>query len=329
MTIDLAVLTEGPDGPSARHRWGYPARHLAEEGIRVRLLPVEPREARPESFRAAAEANLVVVHRKLFRLPDLVRLRREIRRGFVFDLDDAVMYRPSGRRRQWSLMRSLRFARTMRQSLLFLPGNAYLESRAPRRVPTLIRPTPIEVSRHEPRDSWPEAGRVIGWIGTRATMPYLAAAGPALAELSRTRGDLVLRVIGPEAAAIDGVRVEHVRWTEDGEAAAIREIDVGILPLPDDPWTRGKCSFKALQYMASGVPVVASPVGMNRDVVRDGETGFLAADAGEWTARLDLLLGDRGLREAMGRAGRRRAEEVYSNEVLTPALAAAIRGLAR
>jgi glycosyltransferase involved in cell wall biosynthesis len=264
-----------------------------------------------------------VVHRKLLRLPDLVRLRRRAR--IVYDLDDAVMYRPTGRRRQWSVMRGLRFSRMVRQSLLYIAGNEYLAERAPRLARTLVRPTPVDVPRYAPREDWPERGRVVGWIGTGSTLPYLRAVGPALAELAEQRENLVLRVIGPVPPEFPGVAVEHVPWTEESEAGALRELDVGILPLPDDRWTRGKCAFKALQYMAAAVPVVASPVGMNREVVREGVTGYLASTGRDWVSFLGRLLDGPTLRETMGGAGRRRVSEEYSTEALTPPLAEALR----
>jgi glycosyltransferase involved in cell wall biosynthesis len=265
-----------------------------------------------------------VVHRKLLRWPDLAALRRRNRR-LVFDLDDAVMFRATGRRRQRSFLRAWRLSRMLRRSFLFLAGNSYLASWAPRRLPVVLRPTPVEPGRFRPRSEWPERANVVGWIGTAATLPYLRGLLPALRELARRRSDLVLRVVGPEPEGLEGPSVEHVPWTEEGEAGALASLDVGVLPLPDDPWTRGKCAFKALQYMAAGLPVVASPVGMNGEVVADGATGFLATEPGEWVERLDALLDDAGSRETMGRAGRARVEERWSHETLTPPLARTLR----
>lgn len=331
MTLSVAVLTEDPDGPSARHRWARAAPYLSEAGVEVALHPVEPKTERPAALRAAAAADLTVIHRKLFRLPDLVRLLRVTRkRGkrIVYDLDDAVMYRPSGRRRQVSILRGLRFSRTVRKCSLYLAGNEYLLSRAAQRVRGVIQPTPVEVARHPVRGDWPERGTTVGWIGTEATLPYLRAVAGPLAEVAAARGDLVLRVIGPEPEPMPGVRVEHVPWSDGTEAEAIRALDVGILPLPDDRWTRGKCAFKALQYMAAGLPVLASPVGVNRDVVVEGKTGFLPKGPGEWAGRLGRLLGDAALRESMGRAGRAHVEERYATSVLAAKLAARLKAVA-
>jgi glycosyltransferase involved in cell wall biosynthesis len=333
--IRVAVLTEDPEGPSARHRWRYPAPYLAREGIDVTLHAVQPPARRTEAFAAAREADLTVVHRKMFRWLDLRRLsaavrgERGTRRRLVYDLDDAVMYRPSGRRRQVSFLRRLRFARNVGQASVFLAGNAYLKSQAPQRVPAAIVPTPVDLPRYRPRTEWPERGRVVGWIGTAATLPYLEGIAPALRELAARRGDVVLRVIGPAAPEIEGVVTDPVPWSEETEADSLRGIDVGILPLPDDRWTRGKCAFKALQYMATALPVVASPVGMNAEVVADGETGRLATTTAEWVAALDSLLDDAASRETMGGAGRERAAGEYATEVVAARVAAILSGHVR
>jgi len=327
--ISIKVLTEDPEGPSVRHRWLLAAPRLATYGIEIEILPVEPAGLRGETFERAAEADLVVIHRKLFRFPDLYRLMRICQGRLVYDLDDAVMYRPTGRKRQGSFFRSIRFFRTLRRSHLFLAGNKYLVSRSPGRMRTFLRPTPVELENYTAKDEWPERGTVIGWIGTESTRKYLDNLSPVLAELCAARDDLVFHLIGPEPGDWPGVNVTHIPWSEDSEAAALRQLDIGILPLPDDPWTRGKCSFKALQYMAAGVPAVVSPVGMNRDAVEDGVTGFHAESGGDWIRRLTELLDDRDLRRSMGQAGRERVAERYSHEALTGPLAGVLRRTVR
>jgi glycosyltransferase involved in cell wall biosynthesis len=332
MTVRVAVLTEDPEGPSARHRWTYPARHLAKEGIEIRLHAVQPRTVRAAAFAAAAAADVTVIHRKMFRFLDLLRLVRAVRgknRRLIYDLDDAVMYRPSGRFRQWSFLRRVRFARTVRQCSVFLAGNEYLKSQAPVRVPCTVIPTPVDVSRYEPRDEWPERGRIIGWIGTESTARYLDVVAKPLAELAASRTDLVFRVIGPEPRDLPGIAIDHVPWTEESEAAAIRTLDVGILPLAYDRWSRGKCAFKALQYMAAGLPVVASPVGMNTEVVTEGVTGHHAAGDPAWVESIAGLLDDADRRRGFGAAGRARVEERYSIEAVSSLLAPILEGQAR
>ena len=224
--ISLVVLTEDPIGPSVRHRWTLAAPGLAAHGIETKILPVEPAGLRAKSFDRATDADLVVIHRKLFRLPDLHRLMRTCRGRLVYDLDDAVMYRATGRKRQWSFFRTMRFLRTLRRSHLFLAGNDYLVSRSPRRCRVFLRPTPVELGNYTVRDDWPQQGTIVGWIGTESTRQYIDGIQNALAELCAAREDLVFHLIGPEPGDWPGVKVKHIPWSEEGEAAALRNLDV-------------------------------------------------------------------------------------------------------
>jgi glycosyltransferase involved in cell wall biosynthesis len=127
--------------------------------------------------------------------------------------------------------------------------------------------------------------------------------------------------VADAAPELPGVPVESVPWTEAGEADALRRMDAGLMPLRDDPFSRGKCGFKLLQYAATGIPAVASPVGANTAIVEHGRTGFLAATEGEWEEALRRLAGDPALRARTGAAARRLAEERWSAAVLAPPLA--------
>jgi glycosyltransferase involved in cell wall biosynthesis len=126
--------------------------------------------------------------------------------------------------------------------------------------------------------------------------------------------------------SLPGVPLEVVPWSEAGELASLRTLDVGVMPLPDSPWERGKCGFKLIQYMAAALPVVASPVGANRDIVVDGETGFLAGSQDQWLDALRTLRASADLRDHMGRAGRRRVEGNYSVQAITPRLLDVLAG---
>jgi glycosyltransferase involved in cell wall biosynthesis len=160
----------------------------------------------------------------------------------------------------------------------------------------------------------------LGWLGTEGNLPFLELVRPALVELRERGRSFELEVISGATPHWPELSVKHVPWSLEGAAPALAELDIGLAPLPDTLWTRGKCGFKVIEYMASGLPVVASPVGAAREIVVHGETGFLAGDVGAWVDHLDSLLIDAALRRRLGGAGRRRVQERYCTDVAVSAL---------
>lgn len=189
-------------------------------------------------------------------------------------------------------------------------------------------PPSLDTERIRPAPPAPREGPlVIGWTGTFSSRAYLDTLAPALRRL-RQRLPFVLRVIGNFDYAMDGVDVDVVRWSAEREAEDLQSLDIGIYPLPDDPWTRGKAGLKIIQYHAAGLPVVASDVPLSRRQVADGESGFLVADDLGWVDRLERLARDPALRARMGAAGRAVAVATYDTRVVAglyrSALAAAL-----
>jgi glycosyltransferase involved in cell wall biosynthesis len=159
---------------------------------------------------------------------------------------------------------------------------------------------------------------VVGWIGSHSTTKYLRGLLPILAQVHR-RHPFSLYVVGTDSAvAADGMTVQSARWALDREVADFQRCDVGVYPLWDDRWSLGKCGFKAIQFMACGVPVVAAAVGVNCEIIEDGVNGFLAADEREWAEKLSMLLTDGDLRASMGAAARRTIEDRYSLAINAP-----------
>lgn len=240
---------------------------------------------------------------------------------YVLDYDDAIFHNYDLHsnpcvRRLWGR----RIDRLMAGARLVVVGNEYLAQRArdagaPR---VEVVPTVVDLDRYGLAQSAARARPTIVWIGSPATVPYLTALSAPLQALAR-QVEFTLRVIGGRLE-IPGVDVECLAWSEDGEVAQIAECDIGIMPLSDTPWSRGKCGYKLIQYMACGLPVVASPVGVNRNIVREGENGFLAAASQDWLGRLGQLLLDTSLRQALGRNGRQRVEREYCLQEVAPRL---------
>ncbi|MBK8809912.1 MAG: glycosyltransferase [Acidobacteria bacterium] len=160
----------------------------------------------------------------------------------------------------------------------------------------------------------------VGWSGSFSTVQHLDTIRDVLQELSREK-DFRLRVIGTGSYEIEGINAEAVPWRSETEISDLSHIDIGIMPLPDDAWSKGKCGLKALQYMALGIPTICSPVGVNSTIIKDGINGFLAASKTEWVEKLKRLLDSRELRLRLGREGRRTVEQEYSAHVQAPRVA--------
>lgn len=283
---------------------------------------------RAAQFAAARRADLIWVHKELFPFAPGVVEASVTRIGppVVYDMDDAIFHNYDLHRQ--GAVRSLlggRFETMLSRAAAASCGNAYLRDYAARfcRVAEVI-PTTLDTDIYRPAtDAGARPVPVIGWIGSPTTWPYMAPLVPMLEELVRA-GRATVRIVGSGA---DPARFPHftlVDWREDREVEEIQRMDIGVMPLTDDPWSRGKCGYKLIQYMACGLPVVASPVGVNGDMVR-GENGRLATTPEEWRAALDELIGDPALRRRMGTAGRQVAERDYSLAAHAPRLVALLR----
>lgn len=245
------------------------------------------------------------------------------RMPYVMDFDDAIFLNYD---LHWlPLVRFVyrqRIDRLMKNSNLVIVGNRYLAGRATsvgaRRVEVIS--TVIDRDRYMPKLRYSAATKPrIVWIGSPSTVQYLLDLTEPLRAMTK-RQSFTLRVIGGGAFTMPEVDVESLPWTEDTEPSLIAECDVGVMPLRDTQWEQGKCAYKLIQYMACGLPTVASPIGANRDVVIEGETGFFADTACAWVEKLELLLCDAGLRQRLGQAGRVRVEAKYCLQQTAPRL---------
>lgn len=254
-----------------------------------------------------------------------VWLERLLLRGkpYVLDFDDAIFHNYDLHRLAWvRRIYGKRIDRLMAGSRLVVAGNRYLADRAvvagARWVEVI--PTVVNLVRYAAKQMYSVAAmpRIV-WIGSPSTVQYLLELAVPLGALA-TRQPFTLRVVGGGAITMPGVDVEVVAWSADTEAVAIAECDVGIMPLHDTPWEQGKCAYKLIQYMACGLPTVASPIGANREVVIEGETGFFANSQQEWVDALATLLDDAGMRQRLGQAGRARVEAEYSLQQIAPRL---------
>jgi glycosyltransferase involved in cell wall biosynthesis len=254
---------------------------------------------------------------------------RKVDVPYVVDYDDAVFHRYDSHG-SW-LIRSLlgrKIDAVMRHSALVVAGNDYLADRATaagaRRVE--IVPTVVDLTRYAVVQSAANDPLVVGWIGSPATIRYLSAIAPVFESLYKECRVRFVAVGGSDEA-VSKLPIEARPWLEDTEVRSIQSFDIGIMPLPDSPFERGKCGYKLIQYMACGLPVVASPVGVNKKIVEHGVNGFIAQEMHEWKQALRLLLSDQLLRRRMGSNGRDRVEKWYSLQVQAPRLELLMRGV--
>jgi len=248
---------------------------------------------------------------------------------YVVDYDDAVFVTYNeGRPAIVRVLLGEKIASLMQSAALVIAGNQYLAGYArdagAAKVETV--PSVVDLDRYPIRSRETKDVFTIGWIGSPANSKHLRLVGDAVASICRAGGAKLLVVGGWQTDLQDGVIVDYAPWSEETEIEQLHGFDVGIMPLEDGPWESGKCGLKIIQYMAAGLPVVASPVGVNADLVQHGVNGFLAESTSDWKAALVTLRDDPTLRERMGGIGRQRVMQEYCLQVTGPRMARLLAG---
>jgi glycosyltransferase involved in cell wall biosynthesis len=241
---------------------------------------------------------------------------------YVVDYDDAAFHRYDMHR--LGLIRHLlgdKIDKVMRLSSMVIAGNSYLASRArsagARRVEVL--PTVVDLNRYPRPTKSSHEDFVIGWIGSPATAHYLQLLEEVFHRVTRWENASIC-FVGSGPLPQTSERAQIMDWSENTEVRLLQSFNVGIMPLPNGPWEQGKCGYKLVQYMASGLPVVASPVGINKDIVEPGRNGYLAAGTEEWLASLQALWKNQDLCSQLGQEGRKKVEARYSLQITAPQL---------
>lgn len=273
-------------------------------------------------FRAVKEFDLVWIEKEAFPWMPYVLEKLFLKKtSYILDYDDAVFHNYD---LHCNFLVRFFFGKKhdnlMKYSTLVTGGNSYLTHRAKEAGATWIEnlPTVIELQRYQvvAESLKYNSPTKIVWIGSPTTVKYLYLLESSFIELAK-KFDFELHVIGGNCS-MPGVKIKCHPWQEDTEASAIATCDIGIMPLLDSPWEKGKCGYKLIQYMACGLPVVASAIGANCDIVDDGQNGFLASSPDEWFTALSSLLGSPALRQKMGRIGRSCVENRYCLERTGP-----------
>ena len=361
MTLRVAALVPYAldTTPSQRFRLEQWAPHLVEHGVDVSFLPFADEHLtrllrQPGRFGEKVRGILAAGRRQGRRLKTIDRVdayvihraaslvgppsieRRLARSGIpiVYDFDDAIyeLHTSSVNRGFGWLKFPRKTAQICEMSRLVTVGNAFLAEFASRHSRSVhIVPTSVDTARFRPRtegDDHPHDGPsrtiVVGWAGSSTSQAHLEAHAEVLAEAQR-RFRFELRVFSDRRPNLPGVVTVWRPWSREREVEEIAAFDIGIMPMPDDRWSRGKCALKALLCMAVGLPTIVSPVGANREVVDNGANGLWASTPEEWYGAFGRLIDDPKERGRLGRAARRRVEERYSAAACAARFAAALR----
>lgn len=340
----LALTRYGRAGASSRIRFLQFLPHLEQHGVFVDIAPLLRDTYLTRLYAGAGRAiteiaidylrrilhlfkvkqyDLLWIEKELFPdLPSWVETwlnRLGIR--YVVDYDDAIFHNYDLSRNPLRRCLAEKIDSVMRSASVVVCGNRYLADKAQLAGSKAVEilPTVVDLDRYSVRPAESSSFLTIGWIGSPATAKYLSLVAPSLRLLAE-KFPLKLCVIGAKAE-VDGVEVVSRQWSELSEVRDIQSFDIGIMPLEDSPWERGKCGYKLIQYMACGIPVVGSPIGVNQEIVRHGENGYLASTPDEWVAALSDLIADSARRNHMGTVGRRLVEQEYCVQVVAPKLA--------
>jgi glycosyltransferase involved in cell wall biosynthesis len=242
-----------------------------------------------------------------------------LHKKIIYDFDDAIWLtdKKNESRIEHYLRHRSKVSRICKWSYKTSCGNSYLADYAKKfsqRV--IINATTIDTMKLHNPELYPEISSpkriVIGWTGSHSTLKYIDSIVPVIQKLQAAYSFVDFLVIANRKPDLNILRMEFIEWKKGTEAEDLLKIDIGIMPLPDDDWSRGKCGFKALQYMAMKKPCVASPVGVNLEIIEHGINGFLAESPEEWYNHLENLVCDKNLRQRVGEAGRKKIIENYS-----------------
>ncbi len=326
MPMNIVFLTSGPETPASRFRVQQYLPYLEEAGHQCSVFPSRPAkyqgwrwlgnrlsEGPRALFRlldltriAATRPDVVVLERELFSsgFRQLEKLLHRIASCLVLDVDDGLF-----------VLHPEKFALLVEMSDLVIAGNELLRRRIAERHPAVeLLPTCLDLRRFTRRPAESSDLLTIGWTGTAGNYPSLSSVLPALRRLA-TRHRFRLLLIAerpPLELDLTGLQVEFLPWRQITEIEDLHRIDLGIMPLEETEWNRYKCGLKLLQYMAAGIPAVASPVGVNAEIVQHDRNGLLAASGEQWEACLDRLLTSAELRHRLADEGRTTVEQGFS-----------------
>ncbi len=329
--MKIIFLTASPRTPSTRYRVLQNLAVWRKLGLEVEAVPLpQNNRKRLQLLFRLPGYDVVVLQKRLLHRHSLFLLRRFCRK-LVYDFDDAVMYSDSNRGEFFSPRKEARFTAVARAADLLVAGNDYLarEARKARGRRVAVVPTGVDCEYFRPPGERrpPFHPLTLGWIGSRPNLLYLEALAEPLNRLYEKRRDFTLKVVCDSFPQGFACPVKKVAWSAASEVRELQSCDIGLMPLSEDPWTKGKCAFKLLQYMACGLPAVASENEVTRKIVTPGKNGFLARDAAEMVMLVGRLLAEPEKLAVIGNAARNSLIGRYDHETVARAYAELLAGL--
>ena len=308
--MNLLIVTNNPNRASFRQRIGVYLDIFRHNGINCEVAKLPACFlARRNLFKHAADFDGVFLHKKKLNFFDAIWLRRYSKK-IIYNFDDAIMYSDKIPDRD-SRSHFIPFRRSVKLADMVITGSEHLAEHTRKFNPN-VTVLPIGLKVGDYKLDCPAKGdnkiRLV-WIGSKSTLGYLVELKPALEEIGSRFDNVVLRIVCDEFFDLRNTLVEKRLWSMETRAIDLATSEIGLAPLPDNRFTRGKCSFKVLEYSSAGLPVVASPIGTNAEYVKDGATGFLVTDTRQWVDRITELIENPILRKRMGREGRAHAEK--------------------
>ena len=269
-------------------------------------------------LKSVKDYDIVFIQREAFLLGTVYFERKisEVGVPIIFDFDDAIweVNRAGGNKALSFLKKPDKTSQILSLSSAVIAGNRYLADYASKFNPNVtVIPTTIDTTYHYPKVMNQKV--VIGWTGTFSTFPYFENLIPLLSRIKKKHAEVEFKIIVDFDLEIPELGIGTTKWDKRQEIDQLREISIGVMPLPDNKWTRGKCGFKGLQYMSLGIPTLMSPVGVNTEIINDGVNGFLPQNESQWFKRLSELIESAELRSEIGQRGYEDVVKKYSVEV--------------
>jgi glycosyltransferase involved in cell wall biosynthesis len=314
MSKKILFISKGQYTSSTRYRAmqyfpsfidnGWQPTHITISGGAIPVL---------KTFIAAINADVIVLLRKTFPFP-IFWILRQLSKKLIFDFDDAIFVNTNG---SHSKTRMNRFKTTVASCDYIFAGNQYLADEAKKyNSAVAVIPTSLEISKYDLSCQKDDAIFELVWIGSTSTKKYITEIIPALEKAAQTIPNLQLKIIADFELASPILNIKNVAWTEHDEAIELCKADVGLAPMPENNWTKGKCALKVLQYMATGLPVISSAAGVNAYVVENGVSGYLAYDNSEWCELVIQINKEKSILKQMGILGKERAYKEFSINVV-------------